>query len=34
LRIGGATHLDAWNVAVADYEEAVVSFVRRIAGES
>ncbi len=34
LRIGGATHGDAWNVAVADYEEAVVSFVQRIAGES
>ena len=34
LRIEGATHGDAWNVAVAEYEEAVVAFVQRVAGES
>ena len=34
LRIEGATHGDAWNVAVSEYEEAVVSFVQRVAGEN
>jgi uncharacterized protein len=33
LRIPGAGHGDAWNVDAADYEEAVVEFVRRIADQ-
>ncbi|GMQ86443.1 MAG: alpha/beta fold hydrolase [Acidimicrobiia bacterium] len=34
LSIEAAGHGDAWNVATADYEEAVVSFVQRIAEEN
>jgi hypothetical protein len=34
LRIAGARHGDAWNVVGERYEEAVVEFVQRIAGEN